>query len=157
MKSKGLPYDPINDLSAIKSWVFEVLYEIIKKVNIVDPIGTIIKFINLRSNEFAYNKLMEALGRDTGMKSFDWEKTIVNRSLSEFIKTYKRDPDLAGNEEDALLFGEILDKRVPQKVQKDRNLNFKQHDDIIKYVEEMIGLNVKSLSEPSKYLQSEGY
>jgi len=157
MKNKGMPYDPINDLNAIKSWIFEVFYEILKKVNLDDHLGVIIKFINLRANEFAFNKLLEALGRDTGMRSFDWQKTIVNRSLSEFIKTYKRDPDLIKSEEDALLLGEILAKRVPLKVQKDRDLNFKEHDDVIKYVEEMTGLTVKSLSEPSKYLQSEGY
>ena len=157
MKAKGMSYDPINDLNAIKSWVFEIFSEIIKKVNADDDIGAIVNFINLRSGEFAYNKLLEALGRTTGMKELDWEKTIVNRSLAEFINTYHRDPDLIKSEEDALLLGKILDKRVPLATKKDRNLNFSEHGDVLKYIEDMLGLSVKSLSEPSKYLQSEGY
>ncbi len=157
MKAKGIPYDHISDLSAIKSWAFEIFSEILKKVNVEDPIGTIVSFINLRSKAFAYNKLLEALGRDTGMKSWEWEKTVINRGLSEFIKTYKREPDLQGSEEDALLFGEILEKRVSGKSKKEHDADFKDHDSIIKYLETILGVGIKSLSEPAKYLQSEGY
>ena len=157
MKSKGIPYDPITDLSAIKSWAFEIFSEILKKVNVEDPIGKIVSFVNLRSQEFAYNKLLEALGRDTGMKSLDWEKTIINRALSEFMKEHKKEPDLKGSEEDALAFGKILEKRVPQRDKKKRGVDFKDHASIIKFVEDVLGVGTQSLSEPAKYLQSEGY
>lgn len=151
-KAKGNEYDPIHDLNAVKSWVFETFFGILKKVNTDDDIGKIINFVNLRSNEFAYNKLLEALGKNIGIKTIEGEKTWINNSLTEFIKTYKREPDIYTSEEDAATLGAMIEKRKGKDPKKDLT----DQETLIKHIEEFMPAKAKSLSSPGKFMQTEG-